>query len=78
MSKYVDAYQEERIDIQKDYHKEIHWIAKRYNCHINDIKIDPYHPTGEVCIFIKGVWYGYIDIEFYKMMDGLQSIWDEN
>lgn len=77
MSKYIDIYQEEWIDIQKDYHKEIRWIAKHYDSCVSDIKIDPYHPVGEVCIFIKDVWFGYIDIEFYKMMDGLPSSWDE-
>lgn len=77
MSKYIDPYQHERSGIQDDYLKEVCWIAKHYGCSVNDIKIDPYHPTGEVCIFIKDVWYGYIDLEFYKMMDGVPSAWDE-
>ena len=76
MNKYIDIFQEERVGLSKDFHKEIHFISKHYNCGVNDVVIDPYHPTGEVCIFIKGVWFGYIDFEFYKMMDGLESTWD--
>lgn len=76
MTKYIDPYQQERLSIHIDYHKEIHWLAKRHSCNVNEIKIDPYHPTGEICIFIKDIWFGYIDVEFYKMMDGIQSSWD--
>lgn len=60
----------------KLFRKEIHWLAKRHNCNVNEIRIDPYHPTGEVCIFIRDVWFGYIDSEFYKMVDGIPSSWD--
>lgn len=76
MTKYIDIYEDDRATIRTDYHKEIHWLAKRHNCNVNEIRIDPYHPTGEVCIFIRDVWFGYIDSEFYKMVDGIPSSWD--
>lgn len=61
---------------RSDFYKEIKWLAAKYGVKESQIEIDPNHPTGEICIFIKGVWYGHIDFEFYKMMDGLKSIWD--
>jgi len=76
-NKYLDEYEKERIDSQKDFHKEILWLCKKYSVKPSEVEIDAYHATGEVCIFINGKWYGYIDFEFYKMMDGLESYWDD-
>jgi len=76
MNKYIDPYDYDRYRVRQDFHKEIIFISKKYQCKISDIEIDPHHPTGEVCIFIKKIWYGYIDNEFYKMMEGLESSWD--
>lgn len=61
---------------RSDFYKEIKWLASKHGVKESSIVIDTAHPTGEICIFIKDVWYGYIDVEFYKMMDGLESMWD--
>lgn len=61
---------------RSDFYKEIKWLASKHGVKESSIVVDTTHPTGEICIFIKGVWYGYIDVEFYKMMDGLESVWD--
>ena len=53
MSKYVDPYQHERSGIQDDYLKEICWIAKHYDCCVNEIKIDPYHPVVKFVYSLK-------------------------
>lgn len=63
-------------EARSDFYKEIKWLASKHGVKESQIVIDSAHPTGEICIFIKGVWYGYIDVEFYKMMDGLESMWD--
>lgn len=76
MKRYIDPYSYEPSTWRTDYHKEIHFISKKYACKVTDVEIDTNHPVGELVIFIKRKYYGYIDNEFYKMMDGQPSDWD--
>lgn len=75
-NKYEDSYATYRESIPTDYYKEIIWLANKYNVKQSAVEIDPYHPCGDICISINGKWCGYIDTEFYKMMDRLPSSWD--
>jgi hypothetical protein len=51
-----------------EFLQERTFVAKKFNCKISDIEFDDNHPTGEVCIFVKGNWCGYVDNEFYREM----------
>lgn len=66
--KCLDPYETHRYSSRLDYYQEILWLAKKHKVKPSQVEIDPFHPTGEVCIFINNVWYGYIDTEFYNEM----------
>jgi hypothetical protein len=57
------------------FNKEIDFLCKKYGVEFKDAEIDAEHPCGEICIFIKGKWYGYIDWLFYLEME--QGITEE-
>ena len=55
---------------QRTFSKEIDFIAKFLDIDKNRIRISPDHPVGEDVIFIDDKWGGYLDIDFYWLMDG--------
>lgn len=61
--------EEEKESYDTVYAKEKAYIIKKYGVRGNQIRIEPHHPCGEICIFIDGVWAGYIDGEFAECME---------
>lgn len=55
---------DDKISSRDDFLQEKIFLAKKYNKKLSSIIIDEDHPCGEICIFISGDWYGYIDEEF--------------
>ena len=53
----------------RDFKKEINWIASVLNIPTKRIRIDGEHPCGEDCIFIDDKWNGYLDNSFYQFME---------
>lgn len=49
-----------------DFLPEKIYLAKKYNVNVNSIVVDEHHPCGELCIFIKNIWHGYLDNDFYN------------
>lgn len=64
MRYYRDYYDGEEL-----YIKEKNFIAKKQNCKVREIEIDDMHPSGEIIIYIKEKFIGYIDNEFYVEME---------
>jgi hypothetical protein len=63
------GWDEENWEARSDFYKEIKFLAKKYGVKESSIEIDVNHPCGEVCIFISGRWFGYIDKWFYDEME---------
>lgn len=61
--KYCDEIQDSDYFVpERDY------ISKSYGVSQDRIFIDTEHPCGDICIFIDGVWSGYIDETFSEAM----------
>lgn len=54
-------YDDEIADQNFDFSKERRFIADKYGYKPWEIEFDLFHPCGEVCIFAKGRWMGYVD-----------------
>lgn len=66
---YEHLWEDNNFNSEKDFHKELCWIAKTLGIRRGRIKVDPVHPVGEVVIFIDGSYNGYIDQRFYDFME---------
>lgn len=64
---------EEVIDKNFDFVKERCFIADKYGYKPWEIEFDMIHPCGEICIFVKDVWMGYVDDSMTEEMEKFYS-----
>lgn len=66
---YEYIWEDENFNSQKDFHKELCWIAKTLGIRQSRIELVATHPVGEIVIFIDGHYNGYLDSYFYDFME---------
>lgn len=73
--KYLDVYYEQATG-QREFTKEVAFLASYLGIKQNRIYIHGDHPVGEDVIFIDKKYCGYLDFEFYTFMEtGEDSIY---
>lgn len=64
--KYIKDCDGEQL---RDYFfPERDYIARSFSVTQDKVFIDDTHPCGELCIYVNGVWSGYIDETFSEAM----------
>lgn len=62
----------------RDYWKEINYIASKYGYDVKDFRIDDITFGGEPVVFVAGKYWGYLMDDFYLEMEhGLDMYGDE-
>lgn len=54
------SHVEVRQDIYDPYLHLKHELATQYNCSIRDITIEDHSLVNETCVYVRGVWAGYV------------------
>lgn len=66
-------FDDEIKDLNFDFVKERNFIANKYGYKPWEIEFDMFHPCGEICIFVKNVWMGYVDDSMTEEMKKFYS-----
>lgn len=64
-----ETYEEDRDwSDNRNYTKEINWIAKNLNLDVNKFQVDDF-TFGSPVVFYAGKYFGYLLQDFYYAMD---------